>query len=78
MQELLEKLEFLVNKYRDAGLYTSIDIIKSQSLLEKEKQQIIDAYNKAYENTYNPCDSCGASPKIDENGEQYFNQTFKQ
>lgn len=50
--------------YRD--IVCAIDDFR---LLEKEKQQIIDAYNDGGEKGFN---------EFGENAEQYYNETFKQ
>ena len=74
MMELIEALE----KHRDYVLpcesaldkayesSLSIAIKEAQQLLEKEKEQIMDAYNCGIEEEF-------SSP---ENGEQYYNQTY--
>lgn len=65
MQELIERLESLSKKYHNGGLLTAIEI--ANSLLEVEKQQIIDAYWNAYkENQYSG----------DKVAEEYYQETY--
>ena len=62
MMELIDKLR------SNMGELGFIDWIKDnrEQLLEKEKEQIMDAYNCGIEEEF-------SSP---ENGEQYYNQTY--
>ena len=65
MQELQRRLFDVGTKQRP------ITVDEMNSFIEKEKQQIIDAYDQ---------DLYGglSSNKKFENGKQYYNQTFKQ
>jgi intergrase/recombinase len=67
MQELIEYIE------SNEIVYNKDLILKLKELLEKEKEQIIDAYNsKVNEHLFAPITSIN---KI--NGEEYYNQTYK-
>ena len=63
MQELIERLKTLSEKYQNAGLLTAIEI--ANSLLAMEKQQIIDAYHT------NPQEA-----KWKNIGINYYNETY--
>ena len=76
LQELIHKLESfkkeLKEKYDGDTLVTlgfSVAINEAKELIEKEKKQIIDAYNHGCLDTLN-----------DEmkQGKQYYNETYKQ
>ena len=56
--------------WNDAMSVQTICIIKAQSLLPKERQQIIDAIDYAA--------TCDATHGYIPTGEDYFNQTFNQ
>ena len=43
MQELIEEMEYC---YKDHNIFLKSTIEKAKKLLEKEKEQIIDAYNQ--------------------------------
>jgi len=62
MMELIERLESLSKKYQNAGLLTAIEI--GNSLLEIEKQQLIDAWMVKD----NPLQRLSA--------EKYYNETY--
>jgi hypothetical protein len=66
MQELIERLEILSEKYEDAGLLTAIKI--GNSLLEMEKEQILAAFTEGA--------SDGFYGESDSNREQYYQETF--
>jgi hypothetical protein len=58
MQELIEYLESRYFKYEISSI-----LLKSKELLQKEKEQIIDASNSAFEDKTTW-------------GERYYNQTY--
>lgn len=76
MQELIEKL----NNVKPTE-FCSIDTIRewSKELLEKEKEQIIDAWQKAYVTgcVVGSNDYTNENEETD-NGAYYYNQTFNQ
>lgn len=50
---------------------------KAKELLEKEKQQIIDARQDGYESTYNSCESgCMGKEILEGSNEKYYSETF--
>lgn len=61
MQELIEALESQV-----------LEMFGMEEFLEKEKQQIIDAWENGYEHG-----ACINKDKDKYHGTQYFNETFK-
>jgi hypothetical protein len=67
MQELIERLKILSEKYEDAGLLTAIKI--GNSLLEMEKEQITDAFSAG--------SSDGFYGLSDSNREKYYQETLK-
>ena len=62
MQELIEEMEYC---YKDHNIFLKSTIEKAKKLLEKEKEQIIDASNSAFEDKTTW-------------GERYYNQTYNQ
>lgn len=71
-------MQEFVNHLKEYGFRLDEHKIEIENFIEKEKQQIIDAYNNGNINTYNTCESgCGVQQKIDTNSEQYYNQNFK-
>jgi len=69
MQELIE---YIVTTIGNPNRQSHI-IDKAQSLLEKEKQQIIDAYIDGKSN-----EQSGTLDEINMTGKYYYNQTFEQ
>ena len=69
MQELIDKVEHAISYNVEGGLvekYTWEELFKDMYvLLEKEKEQIIDASNSAFEDKTTW-------------GERYYNQTYNQ
>jgi hypothetical protein len=65
MQELIEELQS-INDFKYKGLV--IELIKNK--LEKEKEQIMDAYEIGYDNN--------EYPSIMQTGKEYYNQTYNQ
>lgn len=70
MNELILTAKIMSKLSGDSGFVgrSMLAIIENENLLEKEKQQIIDAYQQGYNNAY------FANPL---NKEQYYKQTFK-
>lgn len=63
MQELLERLNRLqIGGFDDAGIRTAKDI--ATELLQKEEEQIKQAYFMGFDNNLNP------------SAQEYFNQTY--
>lgn len=81
MMELIDKLNSIVD-YRysygiDSSTYKSI-IEMAQQLLEKEKEQMMGFCVKRCNDTYG-IDEPNGNPNYDRNeGEHYYNKTFKQ
>jgi hypothetical protein len=81
MQELVEQLEFIkLNKTKNLHEVIFFDgvlaIIDAGKYLEKEKEQIIDAYDKGYK-------ACDLDEALEINktmfsGEKYYEQTYNQ
>ena len=64
MQELIEEMEYC---YKDHNIFLKSTIEKAKKLLEKEKEQIIDAYTEGYTNWDSEMTSV-----------EYYNQTYNQ
>ena len=64
---MMELIQFILD---NRGSQKDI-LDEAKSLLEKEKTQIVDAYNVGQANAYDP-------PHKYKTGEQYFTQTYKQ
>tara|TARA_R110002126_G_scaffold214988_3_gene361161 strand:+ start:915 stop:1148 length:234 start_codon:yes stop_codon:yes gene_type:complete len=71
MQELIE----YANEF-DFGGWEDVFIKKATELLEKEKEQIIDAYKQGCGYEYEYIDDESTSYK--EDAEEYYNQTYNQ
>jgi hypothetical protein len=69
MQELIEYLESRYFKYEISSI-----LLKSKELLEKEKEQIIDAANQKI---FGDITFTGSDEVITK-GENYYNQTYNQ
>ena len=65
MQELIEEMEYC---YKDHNIFLKSTIEKAKKLLEKEKEQIIDAYNQGALD--------GESSMLEY--PNYYNQTYNQ
>ena len=81
MQRMLDDLIAKRNVYENSKMYecvatleTSIEI--ARFLLEKEKEQIIDAYKQGCGYEYEYIDDESTSYK--EEAEEYYNQTYNQ
>ncbi len=70
MQELVDRLEYLLIDHPDAGLKTAKDI--ANELLVKEREQIEDAY----ENGTNDENAHIFNHKEVPSGEEYYTQTY--
>ena len=68
MQELVDRLEYLLIDYPNAGLKTAKDI--ANELLSKEREQIEEAYIDGME--FIPVDP----DKYKSDAEQYYTQTY--
>ena len=62
MQEMLDRLKSLDEKYNNPGLKTAIQI--GEQLLEREKETLIDAYDYA------------TMSRVYNDGEDYYNENF--
>jgi len=69
MQELIEEMEYC---YKDHNIFLKSTIEKAKKLLEKEKEQIIEAADKARD-TFG--DEFDFSYEFTD-GEEYYNQTY--
>ena len=71
MQELIEKVEHAISYNVEGGLvekYTWTELFNDMELaLQKEKEQITEAHNKGI----------WPEPKAFDDGEQYYNETYK-
>jgi hypothetical protein len=65
MQELIQTLKEMQESLDPYGLHEAIEM--AESMLEKEKEQIMDAY----------WDGGQDIPSTQERCEQYYNETFK-
>jgi hypothetical protein len=71
MQELIEEMEYC---YKDHNIFLKSTIEKAKELLEKEKEQIIDAYKQACGYEYEYIDD--ESLTFKEQAEDYYNQNY--
>jgi hypothetical protein len=62
MQEMIDRLKSLDEKYSNPGLKTAIQI--GEQLLEREKETLIDAYDYA------------TMSRVYNDGEDYYNENF--
>ena len=72
MQELIEEMEYC---YKDHNIFLKSTIEKAKKLLEKEKEQIIEAFESGMaegDGIYS------ANLDYDANSSIYFNQTYNQ
>ena len=65
MQELIEEMEYC---YKDHNIFLKSTIEKAKKLLEKEKEQIIEAHGLKY------CDI----GDVTITGQEYYNQIYNQ
>ena len=74
MQELIQRLKSVDENHRNAGLRLAIQI--GNELLEKEKEQILNAYSEGADGEYEyHVNMVGNRTDID--CEKYYNETFK-
>ena len=71
MQELIE----WTNQYEGKMISADQVVLKAHKLLEKEKEQIIEAHGDKYRGGFN---SSGAYFNTKTTGEEYYNQTYNQ
>ena len=82
MQELIEKIQYSIDVQSGVSLTeTQVNTLKTvmlvaENLLEKEKEQIVNAYDRGYK-------ACDLDEALEINktmfsGERYYNQTYNQ
>jgi cation transport regulator ChaB len=74
-------MQELIDEIKEAVPYFKMDIYQENfnKALEKEKEQIMKAYEDAHDMTYNSCESgCMGQMILEVSKEQYYNQTYNQ
>ncbi len=81
MQELIDKIQYSIDVQSGVSLTeTQVNTLKSvmliaETLLEKEKEQIIEGYRYGHIDGFTSANHLGTEFK---NEEQYYNQTYNQ